>query len=77
MQIYAQHMEAIFCALSRFNVRVDRPGKQGVDPRSLWCIEECNALDMDLYEWSLRLFDEKLRECGIGPSDLMVQTVSN
>jgi hypothetical protein len=27
---------------------------------------------MELYEWSLRLF-----ECGIGPGDLMVQTVSN
>lgn len=46
----------------RKNVTPDRPPKSAIDSQTIKRIEECNAVDMELYDWSTGRFDEMLRE---------------
>lgn len=53
------------------NVTVGRPSKKEISPQTLRTVEEYNALDMELYEFANRMFEEKLREEEVGDWELM------
>ena len=53
----------------RENVTADRPANGEISSYVIKRIEEYNSLDMELYDWSTRRFDEMLREYD-GPRSL-------
>ncbi len=48
----------------RVNVTRARPAMREISPQTLKAIEEYNQLDMELYEWAGKRFDESLRSFG-------------
>lgn len=60
--LFARRLGWAPIAYVRENVSPDRPKKSQVDGQTIRRIEECNAVDMELYDWSARRFEEMLRE---------------